>query len=79
MDIKSFKKTKIDLSLLGLDMNGDFINEEEPERHYIEYFEGVYDYILNTENNKYWNKNITDAPDLLNFWFDFLDSSGELS
>ena len=24
MDIKSFKKTKIDLSLLGLDMNGDF-------------------------------------------------------
>ena len=24
MDIKSFKKTKIDLSLLGFDMNGDF-------------------------------------------------------
>lgn len=25
MDIKSFKKTKIDLSLLGFDMNGDFV------------------------------------------------------
>ena len=64
-----------------LDMNGKFISgeEKEPERHYIEYFEGIYDYILNAENNKYWNKNITDAPDLLNFWFDFLDSTGELS
>ena len=28
---------------------------------------------------KYWNKNITEAPDLLNFWFDFLDTEGELS
>ena len=30
-------------------------------------------------NKKYWCKNIYEAPYLLNFWFDFLDNSGQLS
>lgn len=27
----------------------------------------------------YWNKNLVYAPDLMNFWIDFLDTTGELS
>jgi hypothetical protein len=27
----------------------------------------------------YWNKNVYERPELLNFWFDFLDVEGELS
>lgn len=27
----------------------------------------------------YWNKNLVYAPDLVNFWIDFLDTTGELS
>ena len=34
---------------------------------------------LNFSNNyKYWNQNIIDSPNLLDFWFDFLDTKGEL-
>lgn len=28
--------------------------------------------------HKYWNKNVYEHPDQLNFWFDFLDTAGEL-
>lgn len=28
-----------------------------------------------TGNNKYWNKNVQESPELLNFWFDFLDEN----
>jgi hypothetical protein len=27
---------------------------------------------------KYWCKDVFEAPDMLNFWFDFLDKDGEL-
>ncbi len=30
------------------------------------------------EDRKYWNYNIYEHPELLNFWFDFLDAEGEL-
>jgi hypothetical protein len=26
-----------------------------------------------------WNKNVFEHPEVLNFWFDFLDTNGELS
>ena len=29
--------------------------------------------------NIYWNKNVFEAPEKLNFWFDFLDTTGELN
>jgi hypothetical protein len=32
----------------------------------------------NTNNNKYWNKTVYEHPEALNFWFDFLDTQGEL-
>lgn len=28
---------------------------------------------------QYWNKNVWDAPELLNFWFDFMDSQGKMN
>ena len=30
-------------------------------------------------NDRGWNRNITDSPESLNFWFDFLDTEGDLS
>ena len=30
-------------------------------------------------DNKYWNRKVYETPEQLNFWFDFLDSTGELS
>ena len=30
-------------------------------------------------NNKYWCKDVFERPEMLNFWFDFLDTEGELS
>ena len=36
-------------------------------------------YYTEDNNKKYWNKNVYEHPELLNFWFDFLDTDGELS
>jgi hypothetical protein len=30
------------------------------------------------EDRLYWNRNVFEKPELLNFWFDFLDTEGEL-
>lgn len=35
-------------------------------------------YYTSEEEYPYWNKNVFQAPELLNFWFDFLDTEGEL-
>lgn len=37
------------------------------------------DFYTVNEENKFWNKNVFEAPEKLNFWFDFLDTQGELS
>lgn len=36
-------------------------------------------YYDSTHLHKYWNKNVYEHPEVLNFWFDFLDTEGELS
>ena len=36
------------------------------------------DYYTADEAHPYWNKNVYEHPELLNFWFDFLDTEGEL-
>ena len=36
-------------------------------------------YYDSTHKHKYWNKNVYEHPEVLNFWFDFLDTEGELS
>ena len=42
------------------------------------YVEGIKEYYLEGPN-LYWNKKVHDSPESLNFWFDFLDTYGELS
>ena len=36
-------------------------------------------YYSSEEENSHWNKNVFEAPETLNFWFDFLDTNGALS
>lgn len=45
------------------------------------YVEGEKEYYLDKDqpDNLYWNKKVDDSPETLNFWFDFLDTYGELS
>lgn len=40
-----------------------------------EKWEGYY----SNGDNQYWNKQVYESPELLSFWFDFLDIEGELS
>jgi hypothetical protein len=35
--------------------------------------------IPNTNAKKYWCRAVFESPETINFWFDFLDSEGELS
>ena len=35
-------------------------------------------YYEGDEDKLYWNRNVFEHPELLNFWFDFLDTEGEL-
>ena len=39
-----------------------------------DYYDSQYEDV----EKRYWNKNVFEHPELLNFWFDFLDSNGEL-
>lgn len=45
------------------------------------YIESEKEYYLDKDkpDNLYWNKMVDDSPESLNFWFDFLDTYGELS
>jgi hypothetical protein len=38
----------------------------------------VGDWYLEKTSRQFWNKMVYNEPDVLNFWFDFLDSEGEL-
>ena len=44
------------------------------------YKESIKEYELNPDSPQlYWNKKVIESPETLNFWFDFLDTYGELS
>ncbi len=54
----------------------------------ITFYHTTYNYIepdfdedgeLINKQKAYWHKNVWDAPQLLNFWFDFMDTSGEMN
>ena len=46
----------------------------------ITYYESYSDFDMDeNSDNKYWNYSVQNAPETLNFWFDFLDSDSELS
>ena len=57
-----------------VDMRGfwrQLYNPEPKEGEKLNYF-------LKGENYQYWNKNTINNPEVLNFWFDFLDTDGEI-
>lgn len=38
-----------------------------------------YEYYSDEDNYSYWHRSVFEQPEALNFWFDFLDSTGELN
>ena len=66
-----------------LSMAGTF-TDEEPLLDYITYYQPNYKFFQTSElseyNTKYlhWNKTVRDNPDMISFWFDFLDSSEQI-
>ena len=63
-------------SQLGLD--GKVIPESEKKYNYFTYYVGQYDFFREEEifgdlDLLYWNKNIKENPDQLDYWLDFLD------
>lgn len=70
------------IPLTPLNIYGKEDNEGKVKKTYINYFFKEYEYYREEDKETkylYWNKNITEAPDTLNFWMDFLDTDGELS
>jgi hypothetical protein len=63
-----YEQYYIDLSSFWRDLYDPHITSSD--ENYDDYYHG--------ENNTHWNKNVFEHPELLNFWFDFLDTSGEL-
>jgi hypothetical protein len=58
-------------------------NELETKKYQLEQEEKRYGHLTKDDfytdgAYKNWNRNVYEAPYLLNFWFDFLDASGEL-
>ena len=61
-----------------LDIKGEVIETKDPEQVYFKYYRNIEKYYseIKDEEKKellYWNKNVQENPDLLNFWIDFLD------
>lgn len=58
-------------------LNGQKDTSKEPLKNYITYFKARYDYFQKMDEERYlhWNRIVRDAPDQLNFWFDFIDST----
>ena len=51
---------------------------QKMEKKLNELEESVKDYYLEDGDKKYWNKNVFEKPELLNFWIDFLDEDGDI-
>lgn len=62
-------------SQIGID--GNVIPDTEKTRNYLTYYMSRYDFFRTEDavdvDLLYWNKNVKENPDQLNFWLDFLD------
>ena len=43
------------------------------------FYSMIGDWYLDKSSRQHWSKTVYESPDVLNFWFDFLDSEGELA
>ena len=59
------------------------VNESDTSYYWkynkIKYYHDTYNYYGEGDPHPYWHKNVWNAPELLNFWFDFMDSDGEMN
>ena len=62
-------------SQIGID--GNVIPDTEKTSNYLTYYMSRYDFFRTEDavdvDLLYWNKNVKENPDQLNFWLDFLD------
>jgi hypothetical protein len=66
-DLRTYEKEKEKIEKRKKELEDDiYVNYYMPE-------EGE-----STTEKSYWHKNVYESPDLLNFWFNFLDTEGEL-
>ncbi len=86
-------KTKDTILLLEAEQESKAALLEDKKETLMEYYYDEYDAdgnVISTydgydntkpvgdPDKKYWNRNVFEHPELLNFWFDFLDTEGEL-
>lgn len=70
---------KNEIPTYEIKINGKDINLEKTElKEKIDYYNKE-ELFLSEGNNKYWSKTAVYNPSQLNFWFDFLDSTGTIS
>lgn len=75
IDTSSFQEF---LLLDELDNFGNLTGNLTQEK--ISYYKGSHNYNSDSSTGNYWNKNVYETPQLLTFWFDFLDANqNELS
>lgn len=67
-------KYQTNISLLTVEKN-DLLEATSQVKKLQEEIENFYP----SGENIHWNKNVYEAPETLNFWFDFLDTNGALS
>lgn len=60
-----------------LEATEEELKNQEKEEENLKKERELY-YYGKDDEHKYWNKNIYEHPELLDFWFDFLDVEGEL-
>ena len=80
-----WNKLKDEIDLLNAQLENISSKLEEYNKSIIDYYYYEYDDdgnvigdIPDTDKRKYWHRNVFELPELLNFWFDFLDTPGEL-
>lgn len=57
------------------------LEEDMNNYYYYDYDENnniIYDYQVSNNEKMFWLRNVYEHPELLNFWFDFLDTEGQL-
>ena len=75
---KAYSSQKIEYEDLVIKLQSLLDEDKTAEKK--EYLEKKKENYYDEESeHKYWNKDVYEKPYILNFWFDFLDTNGELS
>jgi hypothetical protein len=79
IDDPSNKQYKTDLYDAKQNLRAAEIDRDNLTIKLEQYQADIENYYYEGDTDKlYWNRNVFEHPELLNFWFDFLDTEGEL-